>query len=202
MSTSLHTKEMSEIRILERVSLPVPGADGSEFILFSGEHFALIYPQINSEEAPLVRLHSECLTGDVAGSLRCDCGEQLGEAKKKLAKEGGYLLYLRQEGRGHGLLNKLKSYNIQKEQELDTFEAGNILGHAEDIRDYVCAAEMLRLLGVDRIRLLTNNPDKAEQLKRYGCNVVRSVQTEVFKNPHNERYLIAKKNKGHTLKGI
>ncbi len=202
MSTSLHTKEMSEIRILERVSLPVPGADEAEFVLFSGEHFALIYPQINSEEVPLVRLHSECLTGDVAGSLRCDCGEQLNEAKRKLAKEGGYLLYLRQEGRGHGLLNKLKSYNIQKEQGLDTFEAGNILGHAEDIRDYACAAEMLKLLGVDEIRLLTNNLDKAEQLRRYGCNVVKNVQTEVFKNPHNERYLRAKKDKGHLIKGF
>ena len=82
---------------------------------------------------------------------------------------------------------------------MDTFEAGDVLGHAEDVRDYACAAEMLKLLGVREIRLLTNNPDKAEQLKRYGCNVVKSVQTEVFKNPHNERYLIAKKNKGHTL---
>lgn len=202
MSTSLHTKDVGEIRILERVSLPVTGADGAEFVLFSGEHFALIYPQVNMEDAPLVRLHSECLTGDIAGSLRCDCGEQLGEAKRKLAEEGGYLLYLRQEGRGYGLLGKLKSYLIQQEQGLDTFEAGNLLGHAEDIRDYACAAEMLKLLGVNKIRLLTNNPDKAEQLKRYGCDVVKSVQTEVFKNPHNERYLRAKKGKGHLIKGF
>ena len=202
MSASLGIKNTGKIQLLERVHLPVDGAEEAEFVLFSGEHFALCYPLSNPNGVPLVRLHSECLTGDVAGSLRCDCGPQLAEAKKKLAKEGGYLLYLRQEGRGHGLLNKLKSYYLQQTQGLDTFEAGDVLGHVEDLRDYACAAEILRVLGIDKIRLLTNNPDKAEQLRRYGCDVAECVQTGVYASPHNEGYLKAKKDRGHLLKDV
>src|SRR6266511_409228 len=127
--------------------------------------------------APLVRLHSECLTGDVFGSQRCDCGPQLREAVARIAGAGGFLLYLRQEGRGIGL---------------DTYEANLALGHAEDERDYTAAAEMLAALGADRVALLTNNPDKVEQLSRLGVTVTERVPTGVYLSPANAGYLAAK----------
>lgn len=191
--------QVGDIKLLERVALPVNESDGAEFVLFSEHHFALCYPFLEKTTAPLVRLHSECLTGDVAGSLRCDCGPQLEEAKKRLAAEGGYLLYLRQEGRGHGIESKIKSYQLQQDQGVDTYEAETILGHKEDIRDYYCAAQMLKLLGVPEIRLLTNNPDKAAQLEKYGCIVKEVLPTGLFKNKYNQKYLDAKKRKGHLL---
>jgi GTP cyclohydrolase II len=140
-------------------------------------------------------LHSECLTGDVFGSQRCDCGLQLNEAIEKLSEEGGYLLYLRQEGRGIGLYAKIEAYLLQTAG-LDTFEANERLGFGDDERNYRCAAEMLCALGVKRIRLLTNNPDKVRQLVAFGIDVVATVPTGVYVNQHNREYLRAKAGKG------
>ncbi len=150
-------------------------------------------------EPPLVRPHSECLTGDVFGSERCDCGPQLREAVERIAEVGGFLLYLRQEGRGIGLYAKLDAYALQ-DLGLDTYEANTALGHGEDERDYAPAAQMLRAVGVDRIRLLSNNPDKAAQLERLGVRVEERVTTGVHLTDANRRYLSAKvDHTGHTL---
>ncbi len=150
-------------------------------------------------EAPLVRLHSECLTGDVLGSERCDCGPQLHEAVARIAEAGGYLLYLRQEGRGIGLYEKLAAYALQDDG-LDTYQANLALGHGEDERDYGAAAQMLRTLGVRRLRLLSNNPDKARQLEESGIDVAERVPTRVHLSPANGAYLTAKAERGaHTL---
>ena len=150
-------------------------------------------------EVPLVRLHSECLTGDVLGSQRCDCGPQLREAVERISDAGGYLLYLRQEGRGIGLYNKLDAYALQ-EAGLDTYQANLALGFAEDEREYTAAAQMLLTLGVDRLDLLTNNPDKVRQLEVAGVHVNRRVPTGVHVTPANRRYLAAKAWQGqHTL---
>jgi GTP cyclohydrolase II len=149
--------------------------------------------------APLVRPHSECLTGDVFGSQRCDCGPQLREAVERIAARGGFLLYLRQEGRGIGLYAKLDAYTLQ-DSGLDTYEANVALGHGEDERDYTVAAQMLLALGVPRIALLSNNPDKAEQLTRLGVTVTERVPTAVHLSPDNAGYLAAKASRGaHTL---
>ena len=144
--------------------------------------------------APLVRPHSECLTGDVFGSQRCDCGPQLREAVERVAAAGGFLLYLRQEGRGIGLYTKLDAYALQ-DAGLDTYEANVALGHGEDERDYTAAAQMLGALGVGRVALLSNNPDKAEQLSRLGVAVTEHVPTGVFVSPANAGYLAAKANR-------
>jgi GTP cyclohydrolase II len=141
--------------------------------------------------APLVRPHSECLTGDVFGSQRCDCGPQLREAVERIAGAGGFLLYLRQEGRGIGLYSKLDAYALQ-DTGLDTYEANLALGHAEDERDYTAAAQMLSALGAHRVALLTNNPDKVEQLKQHGVKVTEQVPTRVHLSPSNAGYLAAK----------
>jgi GTP cyclohydrolase II len=141
--------------------------------------------------APLVRPHSECLTGDVFGSLRCDCGPQLREAVERIAGAGGFLLYLRQEGRGIGLYPKLDAYALQDEG-LDTYEANLALGHQEDERDYSAAVQMLNALGLQRVALLTNNPDKAEQLSRLGVTVTERVPTGVYLTRANAGYLAAK----------
>ncbi|MFE4541150.1 GTP cyclohydrolase II RibA [Arthrobacter sp. NPDC056727] len=148
---------------------------------------------------PLVRLHSECMTGDVFGSQRCDCGPQLREAAEKIAAAGGFLLYLRQEGRGIGLYSKLDAYALQ-DTGLDTYDANLALGHGEDERDYTAAAQMLEALGATRIRLLTNNPDKSGQLTSLGIGVAEQVPTGVHLSPANSSYLAAKRNKtAHTL---
>lgn len=148
---------------------------------------------------PLVRLHSECLTGDVLGSQRCDCGPQLRESLERITAEGGYLLYLRQEGRGIGLYDKLDAYALQ-DAGLDTYQANLALGHAADERDYTVAAQMLRALGIERFRLLTNNPDKTAQLTAAGLTVVEQVPTDVHLSPVNAGYLGAKARTGaHTL---
>jgi GTP cyclohydrolase II len=144
--------------------------------------------------APLVRIHSECLTGDVFGSQRCDCGAQLREAVERLTAEGGFLLYLRQEGRGVGLYTKLEAYGLQ-DIGLDTYQANLALGHAEDERDYSSAAQMLAALGIDRVALHTNNPDKVEQLSRLGITVAAQVPTSVHLSPANAGYLAAKANR-------
>jgi GTP cyclohydrolase II len=149
--------------------------------------------------APLVRPHSECLTGDVFGSQRCDCGPQLREAAERITDAGGLLLYLRQEGRGIGLYAKLDAYALQ-EAGMDTYEANVALGRGEDERDYAAAAQMLFALGVDRIRLLSNNPDKNDQLERYGVAVTERVQTGTHVSPSNVRYLATKaSHTAHTL---
>jgi GTP cyclohydrolase II len=140
---------------------------------------------------PLVRPHSECLTGDVFGSQRCDCGPQLREAVERIAEAGGYLLYLRQEGRGIGLYAKLDAYALQ-DGGLDTYEANVALGRGPDERDYTVAAQMLAALGVTRVALLSNNPDKAAQLERLGVTVVDRVLTGVHLSPANAGYLAAK----------
>jgi GTP cyclohydrolase II len=149
--------------------------------------------------APLVRPHSECLTGDVFGSQRCDCGPQLREAVERISDVGGLLLYLRQEGRGIGLYAKLDAYALQ-DSGLDTYEANVALGHGEDERDYGAAAQMLLALGAKRIRLLSNNPDKAEQLARYGVAIAERIPTGVHVSADNVRYLATKAtHTSHTI---
>ena len=150
---------------------------------------------------PLVRLHSECLTGDVLGSERCDCGPQLREALRRIHEVGGYLVYLRQEGRGIGLYNKIDAYALQ-DLGLDTYEANEALGFDVDQRTYAVAAQMLLGLGVDRVELLTNNPDKAAQLAAAGVGVARCRPTALHLSPANGRYLTAKAGRGHRLLGL
>ncbi|MEV6633181.1 GTP cyclohydrolase II [Actinoplanes sp. NPDC051470] len=148
---------------------------------------------------PLVRPHSECLTGDVFGSQRCDCGPQLREAVERITEAGGLLLYLRQEGRGIGLYAKLDAYALQ-DAGLDTYEANVALGHGEDERDYTVAAQMLLALGAERIRLLSNNPDKTEQLKAAGVKVEEQIPTGVHVSAANVRYLATKaSHTAHTI---
>ena len=155
------------------------------------EHLALGLGDWADAPAPLVRPHSECLTGDVFGSQRCDCGPQLREAVERIAGVGGLLLYLRQEGRGIGLYTKLDAYALQ-DKGLDTYEANLALGHGEDERDYTAAAQMLCALGASRIALLSNNPDKAEQLSRLGVLVTACVPTGMYLSAANAGYLAAK----------
>jgi len=159
------------------------------------EHLALALGTVTG--LPLVRPHSECLTGDVFGSQRCDCGPQLREAVERITEAGGYLLYLRHEGRGIGLYEKLDAYRLQ-DSGLDTYEANLALGHAPDERDYTVAAQMLRALGVSAVSLLSNNPDKADQLVRLGVTVVSRVGTGVHLSEANARYLAAKARNGHS----
>jgi len=147
---------------------------------------------------PLIRPHSECLTGDVFGSQRCDCGPQLRESVERIADAGGYLLYLRQEGRGIGLYSKLDAYALQ-DTGVDTYDANLALGHGEDERSYVAAAQMLLALGVSRIALLSNNPDKARQLRLSGVTVAEQVRTGVHVSAANVRYLEAKARRGKHL---
>jgi GTP cyclohydrolase II len=196
-----------------QVQLPLRFDDGyateARVITFDGlcdgrEHVALALGALAevhataSEATPLVRLHSECLTGDVLGSQRCDCGPQLREAVERISEAGGYLLYLRQEGRGIGLYNKLDAYVLQ-DAGLDTYQANLALGFAEDERDYLAAAQMLRALGVTELDLLSNNPDKSAQLMAAGIRVHMMVPTGVHGSPANGRYLAAKAWQGHSL---
>jgi GTP cyclohydrolase II len=174
-------------------------ADGREHVAFGlGDRAAPVTSTENLRE-PLVRPHSECLTGDVFGSQRCDCGAQLREAVERITDSGGYLLYLRQEGRGIGLYRKLETYALQ-DAGLDTYEANLALGHREDERSYLVAAQMLRALGASRVALLSNNPDKARQLGRLGVTVTARVPTGVHLSAANARYLATKARRGgHTL---
>ena len=214
MSVERIPDEVVEAAIRRHVGLPLRMPDGSSaparMFTFDGlvdgrEHVAVSLGDWSPEHArpgarvPLVRLHSECLTGDVLGSARCDCGPQLQEAITRIAAEGGYLLYLRQEGRDIGLYNKIDAYALQ-ERGLDTYEANRALGFAEDQRDYAVAVQMLRALGVDRLRLLSNNPDKAAQLEAAGIRVEQRVHTGLHVGPGNLGYLAAKaQHGGHVL---
>ena len=192
------------LRLATRARLPVDGAEDAEIVAFrapdsSDEHVALLIGQPNGSP-PLVRLHSECLTGDVLGSLKCDCGPQLRAAIQAIRANGwGILLYLRQEGRGIGLVNKLRAYALQ-DQGYDTVDANTRLGFAVDARDFGVAARMLDLLGQRAVRLLTNNPAKVAGLEAAGVRVVERVAHALPPNPHNERYLATKRDRtGHQL---
>jgi GTP cyclohydrolase II len=194
----------SHLKIASRARLPVAGSEKTEIVAFRSaeeavEHVALVIGAPNGSP-PLVRLHSECLTGDVFGSLKCDCGPQLDAALARIAAEGwGILLYLRQEGRGIGLINKLRAYALQ-DQGFDTVDANLRLGFAIDARDFGVAARMLDLLGQRRIRLLTNNPAKVVGLSAAGIEVIERVPHAITPNAHNEGYLATKRDRtGHTL---
>lgn len=165
------------------------------------EHLALTMGDLASAKSILVRVHSECFTGDVLGSRRCDCGEQLQRSLAMVAKEGlGVVLYMRQEGRGIGLLEKLRAYNLQ-DQGYDTVDANLMLGHEADERDYTLAACMLEELGIRSIRLMTNNPDKIAALKEKGIDVVERIPLEVPANTDNASYLLTKlKRMDHQLR--
>src|SRR3954467_12179932 len=173
--------------------------DGEHLAFALGDRAAPLQVGERHRAVPLIRAHSECLTGDVFGSLRCDCGPQLREAVERIADAGGYLLYLRQEGRGIGLYSKLEAYALQ-DTGVDTYDANLALGHREDERSYVAAAQMLQALGAPRVALLSNNPDKARQLRSYGVRVVAQMPTSVHASAANVRYLQTKVSRGgHTL---
>ncbi|WP_066798196.1 GTP cyclohydrolase II [Sphingomonas soli] len=197
-------EDANRLRIVARAQLPVAGAENTEIVAFRtdempGEHVALLIGSPNGKP-PLVRLHSECLTGDVLGSLKCDCGPQLDAAIREIEAAGwGILLYLRQEGRGIGLINKLRAYALQ-DQGFDTVDANTRLGFAVDARNFAVAARMLSLLGQRQIRLLTNNPEKVAALEAAGVQVIERVAHQLPPNPHNARYLATKRDRtGHQL---
>jgi GTP cyclohydrolase II len=211
-----HSMPFPLATIRRRVTVPLRFSDGYatracvhtfDGLVDGREHLALglgdwkraLAKSAAGGRAPLVRPHSECLTGDVFGSQRCDCGPQLREAVERIAEAGGILLYLRQEGRGIGLYAKLDAYALQ-EAGLDTYEANVALGRGEDERDYTAAAQMLLALGAERARLLSNNPDKAEQLDRLGVAVTERIPTAVHLSKDNVRYLAAKAaHTAHTI---
>ena len=202
-------RDTSALAIAARAHLPMHAADEAEVVAFRSpddmrEHVALVIGARSAERVPLVRLHSECLTGDVFGSLKCDCGPQLDGALAAMAEEAanggwGVLLYLRQEGRGIGLINKLRAYRLQ-DQGFDTLEANRRLGLPDEARDFPIAARMLDLLGINAVRLLTNNPAKVAALEAAGVTVAERVPHSLPANPHNERYLATKRDAaGHLL---
>lgn len=201
--------DASRLTIATRAHLPIAASDTAEIVVFRSiddlrEHVALVIGEQCGDKVPLVRLHSECLTGDILGSLKCDCGPQLDAAlaaMSEAAAAGGWgvLLYLRQEGRGIGLVNKLRAYRLQ-DQGFDTVEANQRLGLPSEARDFPVAARMLDLLGVKSIRLMTNNPAKVAALEAAGICVKERVPHQLPENPHNTRYLATKRDRaGHLL---
>ncbi|MBX7494819.1 GTP cyclohydrolase II [Qipengyuania sp. 6B39] len=201
--------DASRLQIATRAKLPVAAAEGARIVAFRSpddtrEHVALVIGRQDSDTPPLVRLHSECLTGDILGSLKCDCGPQLDAALHAMAEEAdkggwGVLLYMRQEGRGIGLVNKLRAYRLQ-DQGFDTVDANTRLGLPDEARDFPTAARMLDLLGVGAIRLMTNNPAKVAALEAEGVAVTERVPHSLPDNPHNARYLATKRDRaGHLL---
>ncbi len=202
-------KDTARLSIAARAHLPIAANAEAEIVAFRSaddlrEHVALVIGAQDAGQVPLVRLHSECLTGDVLGSLKCDCGPQLDAALAAMADEAqaggwGVLLYLRQEGRGIGLINKLRAYQLQ-DQGFDTVDANNRLGLPNEARDFPVAARMLALLGVSAIRLMTNNPAKVAALEAEGVKVAERVPHQLPANPHNTRYLDTKRDRsGHFL---
>jgi GTP cyclohydrolase II len=202
-------KDPTGLVIASRAHLPVEAWQDTEIIAFRStddlrEHVALIIGDQNADRPPLVRLHSECLTGDILGSLKCDCGPQLHAALHAMADEAraggwGVLLYLRQEGRGIGLVNKLRAYRLQ-DMGFDTVDANNRLGLPTEARDFPVAARMLALIGAPTIRLMTNNPAKVAALQHAGVTVAERVPHQLPANPHNARYLDTKRDRsGHLL---
>jgi GTP cyclohydrolase II len=198
------TEAVQAAAIRRRIRIPLRFADGysstATVVSFVGlidaqQHVALELGRPAAAALPLVRLHSECLTGDVFGSQRCDCGPQLREAVERITKHGGYVLYLRQEGRGIGLYDKLDAYALQ-DRGLDTYDANLALGHQADERDYTSAAQMLHALGADRIALLSNNPDKGTQLARLGITIASRVPTALHLTGANAAYLATKAQRG------
>ena len=196
-------KETS-IEVGEKVHMPTRDGD---FMLIpfrqqsnGWEHMALVKGEWNENESVLVRVHSSCATGDILGSQRCDCGEQLHKAMQMIEKEGkGVLIYMQQEGRGIGLMNKIAAYKLQEEG-LDTVEANIHLGFEPDERDYGCGAQMLRYLGIHKMRLMTNNPTKRVGLEGYGLEIVENVPIEIEPNKYDYKYLKTKRDRmGHTL---
>ncbi len=199
----------AKLAIATRAHLPIAACENAEIVAFRSmddtrEHVALVIGTQMSDRAPLVRLHSECLTGDILGSLKCDCGPQLDAALAAMAQEArgggwGVLLYMRQEGRGIGLVNKLRAYRLQ-DQGFDTVDANQRLGLPDESRDFGTAARMLELLGVRDIRLMTNNLRKVVALEDAGVRVTERVQHQLPANPHNARYLDTKRDRsGHLL---
>ncbi len=198
-------KNESSIEVGEEVELPTIHGD-FHFIPFRQtsngvEHMALIKGKWEKNEPILVRVHSSCATGDILGSRRCDCGEQLHKAMEMIEKEGkGVIIYMQQEGRGIGLMNKIAAYKLQQEEGLDTVDANIHLGFKPDERDYGCGAQMLRHLGVHKMRLLTNNPTKRVGLEAYGLEIIDNVPIEITPNQYDYRYLKTKKERmGHKL---
>jgi GTP cyclohydrolase II len=188
----------TELTLKRQVAARIPTRHGTfQLMLFTNnfdnkEHLAFVMGDVKDKENVLLRVHSECFTGDIMGSLRCDCGEQLDAAMATIAKAGqGVILYLRQEGRGIGLADKLRAYNLQ-DQGLDTVEANLRLGHKPDERDYTVAALMIRDLGIKSINLVTNNPQKINDLRQLGVTVRRRVPVEVPARPENLYYLQTK----------
>ena len=201
--------DTAQLTIATRARLPVNASEDARIIAFRStddlrEHVALVIGQQSADSVPLVRLHSECLTGDILGSLKCDCGPQLDASLAAMAKQAeaggwGILLYLRQEGRGIGLINKLRAYQLQ-DQGFDTVEANQRLGLPDEARDFPVAARMLELLGVRSVKLMTNNPKKVDALAKAGVTVSERVPHQLPDNPHNRRYLAVKRDKsGHLL---
>ena len=195
---------MIEASVRARIPIKMRGDVAAEFVTFHGladaqEHLAIVFP--HTDEIPLVRIHSECLTGDLFHSERCDCGRQLDETKLLLAARGGVLLYLRQEGRGIGLYSKLDAYKLQTEKGYDTYQANAALNLPEDARTYDVAAAMLKAMGITEVRLITNNPLKTKGLREAGIAIHSVVPTSTYVTPENRTYLCAKVEKtGHTLK--
>ncbi len=193
----------TQLRVRDSVAIAMLAPDEifGTFYSFSGpgisdEHFAVKLGTVPAGGFPLVRIHSECITGDVFGSARCDCGPQLRESIQRINEQGGFLLYLRQEGRGIGLFAKLAAYRLQ-DTGLDTFEANRRLDLPEDLRDFNIAAHMLHALGQTDVRLLTNNPDKIRALRQRGIRVRERVATGVYLTRHNRRYIEAKVQKAN-----
>ncbi|MCG9679925.1 GTP cyclohydrolase II [Vibrio sp. Isolate24] len=200
------SRDMAEVRARVDFKVGKNSDIEAELLSFKGlktdkEHVAVIFKQADkTQSCPLVRLHSECLTGDVFHSSRCDCGEQLDETINKMGESGGIILYLRQEGRGIGLYNKIDAYKLQS-QGMNTYEANNHLGFGDDLRDFTEAAQMLKALSVDKIRLITNNPKKIRELKEHGIEIEDTVNTSAHVKEGNEGYLQAKVSHGkHDLK--
>ena len=195
---------MSSVSLMASSKLPTPWGVftlvGFQEVATGKDHAALVMGDITSPEPVLGRIHSECLTGDALFSLRCDCGFQLQAAMQRIAEEKrGVLLYVRQEGRGIGLLNKIHAYQLQ-DQGADTVDANVALGFAADLRDYTICADMLKLLGVQQLRLMTNNPRKLSAMEQMGIHVSERVPLQEGKNPYNEFYLATKAGKlGHLL---